>query len=122
MGAKTLEGAVSGKQWGRTKALYVGPYSEVHIIEGKKGGFSSKHSHRFKNNRFVVLEGKISIEVFRPNYTDETILEKGEYADVHAGFQHKFTVLEDCKVLEIYWISPLIDDDIDRIDNGGKGV
>lgn len=120
MGIKTLIGSMSGKKWGHTKCVYEGSYSEVHVIRANKGGYCSKHLHKQKWNRFVVLGGKLKIILYKDKGEDVTILTEGMFSDVPPGIEHRFEALEDTLCLEIYWIDGLDPNDIERVDSGGR--
>jgi mannose-6-phosphate isomerase-like protein (cupin superfamily) len=111
---------VTGKIWGKTQNLYLDNNSEVHFLEGNKGGYCSKHLHKNKWNRFFVISGKIKVTIYRANgLEDETILEAGHFTDVPPMIKHRFEVLEDCLCIEIYWTDNLDSSDIVRDDIGG---
>ena len=119
MGHKTLTGATQGKFWGTTQCFFENCTSEVHYIEAVKGGFCSRHCHRNKWNRFIVLEGELKVIIYKQDSQDETILTGGMFSDVPPGVDHKFEAMEDTKALEVYWIDGLDPNDIVRKDTGG---
>jgi len=119
MGHKTLELSRNGKVWGVTQCIHVGPYSETHYLEINKGGFCSNHCHKYKWNRFYIINGILQVTMYKENGEDVTVLEKGMATDVPPGIFHRFKCLEDCRCLEVYWIDDLNPFDIDRKDDGG---
>mgnify|MGYP000713293983 FL=1 len=42
----------AGKVWGKTANIFSNPNFEVHRIEVNKGGYCSKHKHKYKFNAF----------------------------------------------------------------------
>ena len=120
MSHKTLCGATQGKFWGKTSCFYVSETSEVHYIEAVKGGYCSRHHHEKKWNRFVVLEGKLKVILYKNDGEDETILTDGMFSDEPPMIDHRFEVLENTKALEVYWVDSLDPTDIVRKDTGGK--
>lgn len=113
---------IQGKVWGHTTPLFNMNNVELHIAEIKKGGYCSKHKHAHKYNRFVVLKGKLKVTIWK-EYASETlqdvsILGISQECTVSPGDYHKFEALEDCTVLEIYWVC-LSESDIIRNDHGG---
>ena len=38
----------AGKVWGKTANIFSNPNFEVHRIEVNKGGYCSKHKHKYK--------------------------------------------------------------------------
>lgn len=113
---------IQGKVWGHTTPLFNKNNVELHIAEIKKGGFCSKHLHKFKYNRFVVIKGKLKITIFKQYGSsileDVSILESEQECTVPPGEFHKFEALEDTTCLEIYWVD-LLESDIVREDHGG---
>ncbi len=122
MGRSTLIGSVCGKIWGNTKCLFCDSISEVHYLEIVKGGYCSKHSHKNKWNRFVVLSGILEVIIYKENNEDITTLTKAMITDVQPGIYHRFQALDEATVLEIYWTDNLDPMDIDRIEDQGGGV
>jgi len=113
---------IQGKVWGYTTPLFNKNNVELHIAEIRKGGYCSKHKHKFKFNRFVVLKGKLQITIWKDYGTetlqDVSILGISQECTVSPGDFHKFEALEDTTVLEIYWVD-LNENDIVREDHGG---
>ncbi|MAF24444.1 hypothetical protein CL634_02560 [bacterium] len=119
MGHKTLTGAIQGKFWGSTRCFFENSTSEVHYIEANKGGYCSRHYHQDKWNRFIVLEGKLKVTIYKESNEDVTVLTDGMFSDVPPEVEHRFEALEDTKALEVYWTNPLNPGDIVRKDTGG---
>ncbi len=112
-------GSRQGKVWGITQLLFAFNGIECHRIHAIKGGYCSKHSHKHKWNRFIVLSGQLVVRLFHGlGKIDETILASGHVTDVPPGVLHQFEALEDTEALEIYW-TVLEADDIDRESEGG---
>jgi mannose-6-phosphate isomerase-like protein (cupin superfamily) len=120
MGHKTLTGAIQGKFWGSTRCFFENSTSEVHYIEANKGGYCSRHYHQDKWNRFIVLEGKLKITIYKESDEDVTVLTDGMFSDVPPGVEHRFEALENSKALEVYWVNDLDPKDIVRKDTGGS--
>jgi quercetin dioxygenase-like cupin family protein len=113
---------IQGKVWGETRPLFNKNNVEIHFVDIKKGGYCSKHYHRSKFNKFMVMNGKLKITVWK-NYGKEilediSILHTGQACIVAPGDFHRFEALEDTQALEIYWVE-LNDHDIVREDHGG---
>ena len=119
---KTLIGATQGKFWGNTRCFFENCTSEVHYIEAVKGGYCSRHCHKNKWNRFIVLKGSLKVIIYQQDSQDETILTAGMFSDVPPDIDHRFVVLEDTEALEIYWVDGLDPNDIVRCDTGGKSI
>lgn len=111
-------GPRQGKLWGWTQLLYAHNSVEVHRLSAKPGGYSSRHMHRFKWNRFVLLSGKLAVRIYRGEDVDETVLLPGQVTDVPPGVCHEFEALEESEALEIYWVV-LDAGDIERENTGG---
>lgn len=113
------------KLWGRTRCVAKGPAFEVHELEIKMGGFSSKHKHR-KWNMFLVQSGTLDVEAFHKSNptgpaTDVVTLIGGQNdrIEVQPDFIHRFRAQSDCRVLEVYWTDQIDPGDIKRYDEGG---
>lgn len=113
---------IQGKVWGETSQIFNKNNVELHYVHINKGGYCSKHKHRFKYNRFVILRGKLKVTIWKEyadtTLEDVTILESGRECTVPPGEYHRFEALEDCLLFEIYWVD-LNENDIVRKDNGG---
>jgi len=114
-------GPKQGKVWGKTQLVYADSSTETHVIEGIAGYKCSRHSHKYKWNRFVVLSGKLTVRMFPESglIVDETTLGPGQVTDVPPGVYHEFEVKEDLQAIEIYWVT-LDAADITRDGFGGK--
>jgi quercetin dioxygenase-like cupin family protein len=112
-----------GKIWGDTIELFNKNNVSIHRINAKKDHFCSKHKHDFKYNIFYVESGKLKIEHWQVDYdlVDITILSAGESCSVPPKHYHRFTALEDTVAYEIYYVE-LLNNDISRIDCGGKQI
>jgi len=113
-------GPKQAKVWGTTQLVFAHYGIECHLINFKKGFRCSKHRHQHKWNRFLVLEGKLRVDIHQDDeYSlDSTTIEKGQVTDVPPLTWHRFVGIEDGWALEIYW-TVLDARDIDRIDVGG---
>jgi len=122
MGHKTLTGSIQGKFWGSTRCFFENSSSEIHYIEANKGGFCSRHYHKNKWNRFIILEGQLKITIYKNGGEDITVIKDGMFSDVPPEVEHRFEALEDTKALEVYWTDELDPKDIVRIDTGGASI
>lgn len=112
---------VSGKVWGVTELLLQSPHVEVHRLTIKPKHRCSLHVHRTKWNAFLVLSGRLFIDVVKQDYplTDVTELGPGDLMTVKPGEHHQFrTGAEPCKAIEFYYPDQL-SEDIERKDHGG---
>jgi mannose-6-phosphate isomerase-like protein (cupin superfamily) len=113
-------GPVYGKAWGTTQSLFELNGVEVNRLITFNAGFSSEHIHNQKWSRFFAISGKIRVVIFREDSAkDTTILTSGMCTDVPPGVWHKFEVVEDSDVIEIYWVV-LEKSDIERRTIGGS--
>ena len=113
---------IQGKVWGNTSPIFERNNVEVHYLNINQGGFCSTHQHRFKYNKFIVMSGTLKVTVTKDyqysTQDDITILGEGQEMTVSPGEDHSFEALEDCVVLEIYWVE-LNASDIVRKNHGG---
>ena len=110
-----------GKVWGQTEPLLQTPFIEIHRLLILPNRRCSLHAHQFKWNTFVVLEGRLTIEVHKQAYAlvDRTELGPGEITTVRPGEKHRFiTGRQSVKAIEVYYPEPL-SEDIIRQDVGG---
>jgi len=112
----------TGKVWGSTEVVIATPLFEAHrlVIHPKRQ--CSLHAHRQKWNAFLVLKGKLFIEVKKNDYklTDVTEIGPGQLTTVAPGEYHLFrTGNEPCEAYEFYYLSPL-STDIMRKNVGGR--
>lgn len=113
-------GPVQGKHWGRTQLVFAQNAVEAHSLCIREGGFSSKHRHVAKWNRFLVLSGTLQIHVYHDDDADAdvTVLTSGQITDIPPSCYHRFCAVTDVKCIEMYWVS-LEAGDIERADVGG---
>ena len=111
---------IQGKVWGETRPLFAQNNVELHHISIDAGAHCSKHMHEHKYNQFYVLDGRLSVQVWKNDYSliDETILDGGESTVVAPGEYHQFKALADTEALEWYWVE-LDARDIQRDTVGG---
>lgn len=113
---------IQGKVWGHTSPLFNKNNTELHLVHINKGGFCSRHLHKFKFNKFVVISGKLKVTIWKDYGTstleDVSIVSAAQECTVPPGNFHKFEALEDTLALEVYWVE-LNEDDIVRADHGG---
>jgi len=123
MGHKTNLLRKQSKVWGTTTCIFTSPYTELHLISIKAGGYCSRHSHQEKWNSFYCLAGKIDVVIYRTYDGEEieerTTLSARECTDVPPNLDHKFECKEDAEVLEIYWVNQIDHSDINRKSDGG---
>lgn len=118
---KGWSGTVSGKIWGETSTLMVTPSIEIHRIKVKPYAQCSLHEHQFKNNTFIILKGRLLIDVHKNDYDliDTTELLEGNVFTAGPGEYHRFrSEAEGAEALEVYHIAPLSPTDIIRKDAG----
>lgn len=84
------------KVWGRELWIVNTDKYCGKILEINKGYRCSLHYHKNKDETFYILEGKVLMEV------DETkeIMGKGRVQHIAPGVKHRFTGLEDSRIIE----------------------
>jgi len=112
-----------GKIWGNTSTLFDKNNVEIARIEVNKGGYCSKHIHKYKYNLFFIESGSLEVTIYRNDadtiLEDVTVLKSGDSTYVEPGVYHMFRALEDTVAYEIYWVE-LDPNDIVRESVGGK--
>lgn len=97
------------KIWGRNTEIFHNDISSLNILEVRKGGTCSYHSHKAKHNLFYVLSGKLRLHT----ELGDTVLEPGQNFTILAGTKHYFQALEDTKAIEVMFVQ-YEPNDIDR--------
>jgi mannose-6-phosphate isomerase-like protein (cupin superfamily) len=112
------------KAWGTARHVFATPYCAVSVLKTEDGGFCSRHIHKERVNRFLVVSGSIDVVTYTPSGKFEISrdrLNPGDMRDVNAWVVHSFEVVEPGIVVEVYWPSAEVRlDDIQRITLGGK--
>ena len=108
-----------GKIWGSTQKVFEHNNVESHLIKIKAGFACSLHRHIHRHNGFMVVSGKMVIEIHKNDYdlVDRTTLHPGQSTVAKAGEYHRFIASEDTIAIEWYWVK-LDKDDIERKDHG----
>lgn len=117
----SMTGMIQGKVWGNTRTIFNKNNTMVNYLILDKGhSWCSKHYHSHRYNMFFLISGKVKIYTWKNDYdlVDETILLPEQSTVVDPGERHRFEVLENSIMLEIYWVE-LDPRDIIRDDVGG---
>lgn len=88
------------KIWGTNNEIYCNDLCSVNILEVKKGGTCSVHTHITKHNVFHVISGQLKIKTDKGN----SILSPGHSFTVFAGTEHQFQALEDTVAIEVMFV------------------
>lgn len=112
------------KVWGSVQHVFDGPV-QVSLLRVSAGTFCSLHRHKTRWNQFQVVRGKIYVVLYFDDLSvkEKITLRTGERATVPPGVLHRFEVLADGQVVEIYWTadgSAASLDDIERVREGGS--
>lgn len=114
--------SVFGKVWGSTEPVLTTPLFELHRLNIKPRSRCSMHRHKMKWNGFIVVSGRLFVDVEKHDYplTDTTELKAGETTTIKPGEYHSFrTGTAPCVAYEFYYTAPL-SEDIQRKDHGGR--
>ena len=110
-----------GKVWGVTEPVIATPLFEAHRLTIKPNSECSLHVHGQKWNAFLVLKGRLYIDVAKNDYelTDVTTLFPGDMTTVKPGEYHRFrTGNAGVEAYEFYYLNPLFEDIVRK--NHGK--
>ena len=108
------------KVWGERRRLLLTDQTEIDLLYLRKGGFSSRHNHESKINKFIVVEGKIRIDT---EFGKKTLV-KNESFEVSPPLMHRFLALEDSIVVECAYVEEgyIKPSDINRKKQGGRTI
>jgi len=108
------------KVWGERRRMLLSNETEIDLLYLRRGGFSSRHNHESKINKFIVVSGKIRIDTEFGRKT----LKKNDVFEVRPPTMHRFVALEDSIVIECAYVEQgfIRPDDINRIKQGGRFI
>ena len=92
------------KIWGERWLIRQDSTHAVSYLKIKKGYRCSWHRHKTKFNLFVVLRGKIVIEVEELGKRRKTTLKEGQTLTIRPGQWHEFRGLKDSEVIEEMYV------------------
>lgn len=114
---------IAGKVWGETQIVLQTPLVAIHRLRILPNSFCSLHHHEGRWNAFLVIQGRLLVEVKQKDYdlTDVTELCKGDVTTVAPMLPHRFRTESDgAECFEIYYPPTLEIHDIIRKDIGGR--
>lgn len=113
------------KVWGEVTHLFASDRAAVSFLRLKRGYRCSRHYHSQRANQFVVLSGVVVVEEWSGEVREENTLTAGQVHTVLSLVVHRFRVIEDGEMIELYWPDrggTVQLDDIVRLDEGGPAV
>jgi len=112
------------KCWGSVLHGFVCDHAAVSLLTLQKGSWCSKHIHRERSNVFWNISALVEIEEWELSGDIlVTLLEPGDVLEIPSGIPHRFRVLEDGEMIEVYYADRggiVSIDDIDREELGGR--
>jgi mannose-6-phosphate isomerase-like protein (cupin superfamily) len=90
---KKVEKVWGSEEWIVNNDLYCGK-----ILNLKRGYRGSIHYHEDKHETFYLLNGRVLIEFGED--LDERIMIQGDIQTLEPGMRHRFTPLEDSRIIE----------------------
>jgi len=106
---KTVDKVWGSEIWMVNNEKYCGK-----ILNLKKDFRCSIHTHKIKEETFYILDGKVLMEVNNQIWT----MKEGDVVNILPGMYHRFTGLEDSRIIEIS--TQHFEDDSYRLDKSGK--
>lgn len=114
------------KIWGCVQHVFCSPRVAISVLQTLEGYRCSRHLHRRRDNRFIVLTGALEVwewpneEHVRLYPMGPSTVHTSEDVTIKAGKPHMFRVRQSGLVVEIYTPSggPVDIDDIVRFDEG----
>jgi len=106
------------KIWGTRQRILKTDKTEIDLLQLDADTACSIHSHKDKINRFILLEGDVTI---RTNLGDKKLI-VNEPFDVEPPLVHQFVVSKKSKMIELAFVheGKIQDSDIDRLKQGGR--
>ena len=106
------------KVWGIRNRIFESEMCEIDLLSLLPHSFCSVHSHQFKINKFIVLEGEL---IIRTDFGD-AILKKGQQITVEPPNVHQFKTGLRTKIIEIAYVkeAKIDPNDIIRQKQGGR--
>lgn len=108
------------KIWGKRKRILLTNKCEIDLLHVHANAFCSRHSHRNKINKFVVVSGVVAIE----SEFGTIILHSEEEFEIRPSLIHRFKALVDSDMVELAYVEKgtINPDDIKRISQGGRTI
>lgn len=117
-----MEGWIS-KAWGWFKTIDHDELCVVQRLRIVEGGYSSKHYHKYLNNRMIVLQGMFVIESYHTEdkIAGEELLVPGDQLFIPFERIHRFVARTPVQAIEVVTVEHGEIDlsDIVRFDEGG---
>ena len=108
------------KIWGQRRRILLNDKVEIDLLYLKKNYFCSTHTHKFKENKFIVISGKIIIDT----EFDSIMLTKNNSWIVSPPLKHRFYAIEDSIMIECASVRKgnIDENDICREKQGGRMI
>lgn len=103
--------------WGGEIEVHNGDGYCGRVLTIRAGQKSSLHYHMKKNETFYVLSGHIDIDLSFDLHEESITLREGDSIDIPRFVLHRFTGVEDSRVLEVS-TEDFGEDDIVRVEKG----
>lgn len=112
------------KCWGNVLHGFVNSNVAVSILNLNRDTWCSKHIHKERANVFWNLSALVEVQEWDLDGNEViTLLEPGDVYEVPSRTLHRFRVLEDGQMVEIYYADrggEVSAEDIDRKELGGR--
>lgn len=97
------------KPWGVTRCINISGCEELWHASVLRGGYSSRHYHRDKMNKFYVVSGTLLVNIYddpaeEPSAT--ILLASGTSYGVPSEVWHSFLAVQDVEMIEHYTANP----------------
>jgi hypothetical protein len=111
---------ITRKVWGIKHRLLDNNQTEIDLLYLEKNSACSIHSHKAKINRFILIQGSVSVK----SDLGTTQLQLNQPFDVEPPLVHQFIIHEDSIMIEIAFVNKgkISATDIDRQIQGGKFI
>ncbi len=89
---------------GKLVQLVRGGWNQVNYIYSKKNAIRGKHFHKFNNELFFIISGKVELilESKKNNQHEKYILGKNSFFKIASNIIHSFVFIEDTMIISMY--------------------
>lgn len=77
-------------------------YQQVNIISSEKNAIRGNHYHKWNEETFYVIQGKLILKTKKDNDIVENLFETGDMFQIERNIIHQFEFIEDTTLVSLY--------------------